>query len=354
MGRKHLRDESEIPMRVLAHREEPLETRILVRGELEDPGELVQPGFPARIANEPALDEVTPERRRAALADWLASRDHPLTARVMVNRVWQWHFGQGLVATPNDFGVRGDRPTHPGLLDWLAVEFMDHGWSLKHLHRTLMLSSTYQMAATADPATVERDPDNRLLARFQPRRLEAEAVWDSIRAVAGTLNRTLYGLPFAPPLDEQEQIGNFRKWPVSTPEEEDRRAVYLLVKRSFRFPMLSAFDLPENTASCGRRDITTVPNQALTLMNNRTIRQQAAAFADRLLRESRGDPSAIPARAWTLAYGRHITPEEYETVEDFLRTRIQASADDSDDATRTAIEELCLALFNTNEFIYLQ
>src|SRR6185369_9883386 len=139
----------------------------------------------------------------------------------------------------------------------------ENGWSLKHLHRLILRSSTYQMASTADKETLARDPDNRWLTRFQPRRLEAEAIWDLQRAVAGTLDRSLHGLPFAPPLDAQEQIGNFRKWPASTPDEANRRALYILVKRSFRFPQLSAFDLPDNVASCGQRDITTVPSQAL-------------------------------------------------------------------------------------------
>ena len=146
-------------------------------------------------------------------------------------------------------------------------------------------------------------------------------VWDNIRAAAGTLDLTMYGLPIAPPLDEQEQLGNYRKWPTSTPEEANRRALYILVKRSFRFPMLSAFDLPDNITSCGRRDITTVPNQALTLLNNRTMREQAAAFAARLLKETEGDLEAAPARAWLHAYGRPISADERAQALAFLRER---------------------------------
>jgi hypothetical protein len=180
--------------------------------------------------------------------------------------------------------------------------------------------------------------------------LEAEAIWDSVRAVSGTLNKQMYGLPFAPALDEQEQIGNFRKWPTSTPEESDRRAIYILVKRSFRFPMLSAFDLPDNSASCGQRDITTVPNQALTMLNNRTMREQASAFAMRLLRESDGTPRGAADLAWKHVYGRTMTKPERKQVEEF----IQARNKEADAPVKTAIEELCLALFNTNEFIYQQ
>jgi Protein of unknown function (DUF1553) len=270
-----------------------------------------------------------------------------------VNRVWQWHFGEGLVRTPNDFGTRGDRPTHPELLDWLAVEFMEHGWSIKHLNRVIMLSGTYQMSDTTDPKAVARDPDGRWLSRYQPRRLEAEVIWDSMRAVAGTLNTEMYGLPFAPPLDDQEQIGNFRKWPTSTPEEGNRRAIYLLTKRSFRFPMLSAFDLPDNAVSCGRRDITTIPNQALTLLNNASVKEQAAALAGRLLRETEHEPGTLAALAWRYVYGRNITPQERQQAVKFLQARHEAAPANSDEKLRPALEELCLALFNTNEFIYV-
>ncbi len=209
-----------------------------------------------------------------------------------------------------------------------------------------MLSSAYQMAATADTATLTRDPDNRLLTRFQPHRLEAEIIWDGIRAASGSLDLAMFGLPVAPPLDEQEQLGNYRKWPASTPAESNRRAIYLLVKRSFRFPMLSAFDLPDNITSCGRRDITTIPNQALTLLNNRTMREQASAFATRLLRETKDTLDAVPARAWLHAYARPISADELASTRAFLRAR---AAD-----PQSAVTDLCLALFNTNEFIYQQ
>jgi hypothetical protein len=356
LGARHLDGRSEIPDRILAHRAQPYETRVLRRGELESPGEVVGPGLPAQLDGGRAIGDLPPTRWRTALADWLASAQNPLTARVLVNRVWQWHFGVGLVPTPNDFGIRGERPSHPELLDWLAVEFVEHGWSLKHLHRLIMLSSTYQMSARADREAIARDPDNRLLTRYQPRRLEAEVLWDSLRAVAGTLDRSVYGLPFAPPLDEQEQIGNYntQKWPASPPERSHRRAVYLLVRRSFRFPMLSAFDPPDTVSSCGRRDITTVPNQALTLLNSRTIREQAAAFAGRLLRESNRAPEAVADLAWGYAYGRRITDGERRKVVEFLRARRQADPDPSGDPLRRAVEELCLALFNTTEFIYIE
>jgi hypothetical protein len=182
------------------------------------------------------------------------------------------------------------------------------------------------------------------LTRFQPRRVEAEVVWDSMRAVAGTLNRDMYGLPVGPPLDERELIGNYRRWHTSPPAEANRRAIYLVVRRSFRFPALSAFDPPENVSSCGQRDCTIVPNQALTLLNSRSVRHQAAAFAERLLREAAHNPEALAALAWQYAYGRPITADERREATAFLRER---------DDLRTATAELCVALFNTNEFIYL-
>jgi hypothetical protein len=358
IGRENLEGPSTIPVRTLTHRESPLTIRLLGRGELTMPGEEVPPAIPEHLnASRLRLSELPADERRAALANWIASKENPLTARVMVNRVWQGHFGAGLVRTPNDFGIRGERPTHPELLDWLAAEFMEHGWSLKHLHRTIMLSSAYQMSCETDAATLARDPDNRLLTRYQPHRLEAEPIWDSIRAVAGTLNREMYGLPVAPPLDEQETIGNYKDWPTSTPDQVNRRGIYLLTRRSFRFPMLSSFDLPENTASCGRRDTTTVPNQCLALLNNRTLHEQAAAFAERLLEETGGKLRAVPDRAWLHAYGRAITDEEQERVDGFLALRLgELNQDSKDDQTaaRSALTELCLAIFNTNEFIFIQ
>jgi mono/diheme cytochrome c family protein len=332
----------EIPLRGLGHRSRPLPVRLLKRGELSSPGDAVTPALPAKLAGRISLDGVPRETWRSVLANWTASKDNPLTARVIVNRVWQWHFGQGLVRTPNDFGTRGERPTHPELLDWLAADFVEHGWSLKHLHRRIVLSNAYQASSGASPAALRLDPDNRWLGRFSPRRVEAEVVWDGVRAVAGTLDRQSFGLPIFPPLDERELIGNYKKWQASPAAEANRRAIYVVARRSFRFPPLGAFDLPETTSSCGQRDCTIVPNQGLALLNNRSVRDQAAAFAGRLLRETDKTPEAVAARAWLYAYGRPITEEERREAVAFLR-----------DCEPTAVTELCVALFNTNEFVYL-
>jgi hypothetical protein len=342
----------EIPLRGLGHRSKSLPVRLLKRGELNTPGDAVKPALPAKLAGGVSPDGVPREKWRSTLADWVASTDNPLTARVVVNRVWQWHFGQGLVRTPNDFGTRGERPTHPELLDWLASDLIEHSWSLKHLHRRIVLSNAYQASSGASPAALRLDPDNRLLGRFAPRRVEAEVVWDGTRAVAGTLDRRTFGLPVFPPLDEHELIGNYKKWPASPAAEANRRAVYVVARRSFRFPPLGAFDLPETTASCGQRDCTIVPNQGLTLLNNRSAREQAAAFAGRLLRETDRTPEAVAARAWLYAYGRRITDDERREAAAFLRDRESAAAGAADPRA-AAVTELCVALFNTNEFVYL-
>lgn len=354
LGREKLTSGSAIPVRMLGHRDDPLEVRLLARGELDAPGERVSPALPERVPPAKSLEDLPSDRLRLAMADWIVSERNPLTARVVVNRLWQWHFGQGLVRTPNDFGIAGERPSHPQLLDWLASELLSHDWSLKHIHRLILLSRTYRMAAATDLTTIERDPDNRLLSRFQPRRLEAETIWDSLRMAGGRLSLAMYGLPFAPPLDMQEQIGNFVAWPTSAREEIDRRAIYLLTRRSFRFPMLSTFDLPENTGSCGRRDATVVPGQALTLLNSGLMHELARSFALRLKRETGEVNDDIPSRAWLIAYGRPITRDEQAQAQTFLDRRQDSLSERSQTPHLDAIAELCLALFNTNEFIYLQ
>jgi hypothetical protein len=354
----------------LFHRPRPLTVHRLHRGELGKDREVMQPAIPgalripregqapaeppAKARREPrpprpsaksVFADVPAGKRRAALARWLTARDNPLTARVLVNRVWAWHFGQGIVRTPNDFGAQGEPPTHPELLDWLARDFMDHGWSLKHLHRRILLSRTYQMASVARGAGLRVDPKNRLLWHYPRRRLEGEAIRDSLLTCAGTLNRKAFGPPVVPPLGRQELTGLFdakQKWPVTRDvNEHARRSVYLLVRRTFVYPLFAAFDPPEVMASCPRRVATIVPTQALTLLNSPLARAQSRAFARRLHRECGDRPEKIVARAWQLAYGRPITPAETERALAFLQKR------------DTALADLCLALFNTNEFVYL-
>ncbi len=338
----------------LFHRPQPLEVYRLHRGELNKPRERVNPAFPAFLRS--AKDEadfagMAAGQRRAALARWLTSPANPLTARVLVNRVWGWHFGQGIVRTPGDFGAQGEVPTHPQLLDWLARDFLEHGWSVKRLHRLILNSRTYRMRSIAEEPGLSIDPENRLLWHFPRRRLEGEAIRDNMLACAGTLNGKLYGPAVVPPLSGQELAGLFDargKWPVTKDvAEHTRRSVYVLVRRTFLHPLMASFDPPEVMTSCPRRMQTVVPAQALTLLNSPLAREQSAAFARRLQTECGTQPEKLVARAWLLAFGRPGTPSEMERALAFLNKRTAAAS------PQIALAELCLALFNTNEFVYV-
>jgi hypothetical protein len=347
------------------HRREPMVVHRLHRGELGKPREEVGPALPASLVpdrDRAELSAVPATGRRAALARWLTSPDNPLVARVLVNRVWGWHFGRAIVRTPNDFGAQGEEPTHPELLDWLARDFVDHGWSLKHLHRLIMLSSTYRMASVASGPGLEADPEDRLLWHFPRRRLEGEAIRDAMLACSGRLNPRPFGPPVVPPLGKEELTGLFdakTKWPVTKDAaEHDRRSVYLLERRTFLHPMFAAFDPPEVMTSCARRPQTVVPTQALTLLNSPLARELSAAFARRLRAECGDDPGKAVARAWVLAFGRPIHREEAEHALAFLRSRTASRSGTADETSspetpEAALAGLCLALFNANEFVHV-
>ena len=276
--------------------------------------EAVEPDYPTVLRTSDSqleiIRHVGPSTgRRAALARWLTRPDHPLTARVIANRIWQWHFGQALASTPNDLGTQGEPPSHPELLDWLASELRENGWSLKGLHRRILLSSTYRQSAIRDAKAIAVDPQNRLLAGFPRRRLEAEEVWDHLHTVAGTLDRKPFGPPFVPKLSSEELQGMYDlenklelKWPVTA--EQSRRAIYILNRRSFRFPFFEAFDPPSTATSCPSRQATTVPAQALTLLNNGIVGGLARVMAERLSGEAGADGASFVRRAWLLAYSR--------------------------------------------------
>ena len=277
----------EIPtISVLGHERPELipTTYLLNRGELTRPREPIGPGLPESLQQQSLWKEAQPGTigGRTVLAKWLTSPTHPLTARVMVNRIWYGHFGRGIVSSLNDFGQMGERPTHPELLDWLASEFVRLGWSVKQMHRTIMQSSAYRMDSRwQNEQNSQIDPTNHSLWKMNRRRLEAEVLWDSIHSVAGTLNLKMGGRPSIPPLASDESPP--ANWTVSVdPAEQTRRGLYILQRRNFRFPMFDVFDLPVNSVSAPSREVTSVAPQALWMMNNSTVIKQATALAARV------------------------------------------------------------------------
>ena len=346
--------------RALRHAENPLAIHLLTRGELTKPTRVIPPALPAFLPGGGELPGGPEEakQRRAQLARWLVSPQNPLPSRVMANRIWQWHFGQALASTPNDLGTQGTPPSHPELLDWLASELRDTGWSLKSLHRQILLSSTYRQSAIRDAKAIAADPQNRLLAGFPRRRLEAEEVWDHLQTVAGELDTKRLGPPFVPRLSSEELQGMYDlenkrelKWPVTI--EQSRRAIYILNRRSFRFPFFEAFDPPNTAISCPTRQTTTVPAQALTLLNNRIVGEKARAMAGRLTRDTGNTVDAFVKRAWLLAYSRDVSEDDLQLALQFI-ARAEASHRKSGatDAHFAALVEFCVGVLNTTEFIY--
>jgi hypothetical protein len=297
---------------------------------------------------EPPPDAITTLRRKA-LAEWIGSDKHPLTARVMVNRMWQYHFGRGLVATPSDFGSRGMAPSHPELLDHLATEFVARGWSMKAMHKLMMMTDAYRRDSAATASVREKDPENVWLSHYSRRRLSAEEVRDSVLQSAGTLNLKMGGRPVVPPQTKEELYGmsqspdNF--WPVSwNKEDHTRRSVYTLIRRSYRTPLMEAFDGPDGTLHCARRDESTVAPQSLTLMNSDFAYDQARAFAARLLKNS---GNAV-TQAYRDALSREPSAEEAKLTSEFLRKQQERTG-----SMEAAVIELARGLFNLNEFLYV-
>jgi hypothetical protein len=286
---------------------------------------------------EPPAGSVSTYRRKS-LALWLTDNVHGagnLLARVIVNRLWQHHFKEGLVATPNDFGTQGTRPTHPDLLEWLAGELIRNDWSLKHIHRLILTSETFQQASAFSESAAKIDPENRLLWRFTPRRLEAEAIRDSILAVSGQLDRTMYG---SGTLDSRQK----------------RRSIYFTVKRSLLNPMLNLYDAPETLTSAGRRSSTTTAPQALLLVNNPNIREWASAFATRFSTQPTRTLSDAVHQAYSLAFNRAPSPTELSVGVQFVEAQqAEYRTGAVPNASHLAFTDFALALFSLNEFIYL-
>jgi hypothetical protein len=333
-------------------------THRLAGGDWRKPKEELKPGFPDFLPEAPVETSLPPgvvsTGRRAALARWLTRPDHPLTARVIVNRLWQHHFGVGLVASSNDFGAQGEAPTHPELLDWLAVELVENGWSLKHLHRLMVTSAAYCQDSRVDSAdprharALAADPDDKLLWHARRRRLEGEALRDAVLALTGELNPRMFGPSARPKLPEH--ISHYAWKPDPKPEDQNRRSVYVFAKRNLRYPLFDAFDLPDMHNSCSRRAQTTTAPQALLLLNGDFTLERAERWCDGLLIRFPGDEPALLARAYRAAWGRPATSEEVRLAHKFLRA--QAAAPEKD-LTRAALVDFCHALLNTNEFMYV-
>jgi len=336
-------------------------THLLKRGEYLQPGPEVTPGVLRVFANAKSFDvparlkDAKTSGRRLAFARWLTSHDHPLTARVFVNRLWLHHFGVGLVATADNFGKTGSPPTHPELLDWLATEFMTPtspagNWSIKYIQKMIVLSNTYQQSSAYSPnahANAKKlDPDNRLLWRQRLRRLEGEAMRDAILAVSGTLNPAMYGPP----------IGMVRaaEGEVRTPAgpEGDRRSIYLQVRRSQPLTFLQLFDQPVIETNCTHREVSTVASQALTLLNSEFMIRQADAFAERVLKTNEKDPASHAIR---MAFGRPASERESTLFAKFLdqQTQHHAKTQPMPESRRRAVADMCHMLLSANEFAYV-
>ena len=312
----------------------PPSTHVLVRGNPASPGAEVRPAFltvlGGRIPSFSSVEEPDgpPPARRLALARWIASAENPLTARVMANRIWQHHFGKGLVKTTTDFGRAGSPPTNPKLLDWLAAEFVQSGWSVKRLHKMILLSNTYRIASRAENGQAARaDPGNDLLWRQNLRRLDAEAIRDTILAISGELNLRMGGRGFFPHLGGEVLAGQSRPgldWEISAASEQSRRSVYTYIRRTMLVPMLDAFDYSNTTSPLGERPNTTVAPQALMLVNDTFMRRQAAAFASRLLNDGGADAQKEVQRAYRLACGRDPSSREMRLAMSYLKRPAEA------------------------------
>ena len=355
------------------------ETFVLKRGDAKRKLTAVKPAFP-RVLSTIGIEQPS---NRVELAKWLTAAENPLTARVIVNRLWHYHFGRGLVATPNDFGLRGDLPTHPELLDWLACELMkpsepanSKAWSLKHIHRLMVLSATYRQG-TGNGEGAKADPDNLLVWRMNRRRLEAEAIRDSVLVAAGSLNRELGGRPVKVPLEPEVYDLIFTEgepdglWLV-TPDvkQHTRRSIYLFNKRNVRLPLFEAFDQPDTLNSCAIRPVSTFAPQALILMNGPFAQEQGKNMAISLVKGCGGERVKQIETLYKRAVGRVPKAEETklglefleaqtDTIRNRLRAKLPVGIDPqklpagADLAQVRALADLCVAVFNTHEFVYI-
>jgi Protein of unknown function (DUF1553)/Protein of unknown function (DUF1549)/Planctomycete cytochrome C len=370
-----------VTMAIESAKDSKAKTFLLTRGDYNQPGDEITPGIPLVLSPQPGsgrlktsvapasvnarerADGSLPSMSRVNLANWVASPENPLTARVMVNRIWQHHFGQALVSTPSDFGTHGQSASHPSLLDWLASDFIKRGWSIKQMHRLMLTSATYRQVSTlkrnsyAHDATaadlsstlsndtaawakgIQLDPDNRLYWRMNRIRLEGEVIRDGLLAISGQLNSSMNGPGVSPPIPK-ELFAGAHGWTVSElKSQHHRRSIYIFARRNLRFPFLEVFDAPDNNLSCSVRERSTTAPQSLTLLNSTEVTAAAKVTAVRLNYESASTQYQIES-AYLLTLGRKPTASEQVMVQKFL--------------INSPWDEFCRALFNLNEFVYVE
>lgn len=335
----------------------PPTTYVLHRGSPQSEGQAVEPGFPELMGGgtpnlPPVPDGAKSAGRRRLLADWLASEQNWLTARVIVNRIWLQYFGRGIVRSPNNFGLMGDPPSHPELLDYLASQLIHNQWSLKSIHRQILLSSTYRRSSQSLARSQELDPTNNLFWRQNLKRLSAEQIRDSVLAVTGQLNQQKHGSPIYPQLSaevlaSQSQPGH--NWEKSTPAEQARRSIYIHVKRSLPVPMLAVFDFPETDTSCEARFLTVQPGQALTMLNSDWMQQQAQQFLERVQREVGNDLRQQATRCLELVTNQPAAAADIDELVS-LKERLQSKQGMTDQIAR---RNMALVALNLNQFIFV-
>jgi mono/diheme cytochrome c family protein len=334
----------------------PPETFILTRGLPQAKGDKVEPGVLSILGGEVPAIVPDPQRqtsgRRLALARWIASPANPLTSRVVVNRLWQHHFGRGIVRSANNFGQLGDPPTHPQLLDWLAGQLIDHQWRLKPLHKLMVMSQTYQQSSLSSEEARRIDPANDTFSHFNRRRLSAEELRDGLLATSGQLNLAMYGPSIFPAISKEVLAGQSvpgAGWEQSSEKDRARRSIYIHIKRSLMVPLMASFDFPEPDTSCESRFVTTQPGQALGMLNGDFLNEQAERLAGRVSEEVGGDPAQQVRRAVELALLRRASDMEVRRGIDLMA----ALRDQHQLTAAQALQQFCLMVCNSNEYIYI-
>jgi hypothetical protein len=388
MSAFHGGERAEVPLgntneKVLAYRDlgpDPGPTWLFQRGNYYDRDQPVSLGFVSVLTSGKSPSdylltarELSPSKQttnqRRAMAEWMTDTEHgagALLARVIVNRIWQHHFGNGLVRTPGDFGVRSEAPSHPELLEWLTSDFVQHGWQIKRLHRLILQSAVYQqsshVAGSNTAASPHPDADNRLLWKFPLQRIEGEILRDAMLAVSGTLNTKSYGPAVKPPIAGEAIVARNLKdgYPdkIEDSPEIRRRSVYLFHKRVVPYPLLQAFDKPDAQQTCSRRDHTTVAPQALALLNDPFVRTVSSEFADRLVKQHPDDLKSQLRLAYRLALSREPEDDELSAAEGFVvDQRIQRKTRDANTDEiaifQSALTDFCQSVFGLNEFLYV-